>query len=113
MDITVEFLTDASVFGRRCTRWPQDVKARIVAETLVDGATVNTFAQRYTKIGRSVSLASRAAARKGMIADAPNQRPLTLNRSMAVSTSMNQPKRPTQIVMTAVAAKMGFIQLRR
>ena len=47
MDGTIEFLTDAGKGGRRCPRWPQDVKARIVAETLVDGATVNAVAQRY------------------------------------------------------------------
>lgn len=47
MDCTIEFLTDAGSGGRRCPRWPQDVKARIVAETLVDGATVNAVARRY------------------------------------------------------------------
>ena len=47
MDGTIEFLTDAGVGRRRCPRWPQDVKARIVAETLVDGATVNAVARRY------------------------------------------------------------------
>lgn len=47
MDSTVEFLTDVSVGGRRCPRWPQDVRARIVAETLVDGATVNAVERRY------------------------------------------------------------------
>ena len=47
MDGTIEFLTDAGSGGRRCPRWPQDVKARIVAETLVDGATVNAVALRY------------------------------------------------------------------
>jgi transposase len=47
MDGTIEFLTDAGVGRRRCPRWPQDVKARIVAETLVEGVTVNAVARRY------------------------------------------------------------------
>lgn len=47
MDGTIEFLTDPDVGRRRCPRWPQDVKVRIVAETLVDGATENAVARRY------------------------------------------------------------------
>ena len=47
MDGMTEFLTDTGKGGRRCPRWPNDVKARIVAETLVEGATVNAVAQQY------------------------------------------------------------------
>lgn len=47
MDGSIEFLTASGSGGRRCPRWPQDVKARIVAETLVDGATVNAVARQY------------------------------------------------------------------
>lgn len=47
MDGTIEFLTDAGRGGRRCPRWPNEVKARIVAETLVEGATVNAVARQY------------------------------------------------------------------
>lgn len=47
MDGMTEFLTDTGKGGRRCPRWPNDVKARIVAETLVEGATVNAVARQY------------------------------------------------------------------
>lgn len=47
MEISDEFLTDGGSDRRRCPRWPRDLKARIVAETLVEGATVNGVAMRY------------------------------------------------------------------
>lgn len=47
MDGTTEFLTDAGKGGRRWPRWPQEIKARTVAETLVEGATVIVVSRRY------------------------------------------------------------------
>jgi transposase len=65
MDAPLELLTNGVRRGRN-RQWPDEVKARIVAETLRPGATVGEVAQRHGLKANHVS-SWRTLARKGKL----------------------------------------------
>lgn len=61
--------------GRRNRKWPDEVKARIVAETLLPGATVNEVARRHGLPANHVS-SWRTLARSGRLVLAAPEDPV-------------------------------------
>ena len=55
MGATSEFLARVPHHADGKRNWPRELKARIVAETLIEGETVNAVAKRYELIPSTVS----------------------------------------------------------
>ena len=101
MEAMSEFLVDAVRGPRGQRRWPDELKARIVAETLIDGATVKGVAERYDMV-RSHLSDWRRVAREGKLV-LPN-----LDGVSFVPVAIEEPAVMLRVV---VEAEVGVIDL--
>ena len=103
MGATNEFLAriPRSSDGKR--RWPFELKARIVAETLIEGASVKAVAKRYELIPSTVS-DWRRMARMGKLV-LPN-----LDGMDFVPVRIEEPKLPAAVQLPTIPGTLDVIK---
>lgn len=85
MDTTLEVLRVGGR-SRGNRKWPDEVKARIVAETLLPGATVSSVARRHGLLANHVST-WRTLAKKGQLVLPAPEDPVEFATLMVGSTT--------------------------
>lgn len=103
MGATSEFLARVPRRADGKRDWPPELKARIVAETLIEGETVNAVAKRYELIPSTVS-DWRRMARQGKLV-LPN-----LEGMDFVSVEMETPAPVVQPLSTTLSGTLDVIK---
>ncbi|AXV16553.1 IS66 family insertion sequence hypothetical protein [Neorhizobium sp. SOG26] len=108
METTLEFLTTRKP-GREVHRhWPDEVKAKIVSESLRPGTTVNEVAQRYGLRANSLST-WRTMARQGKLM-LPEPEDAVEFAAMVINTPL--PELPTVKAATSPEIVVGPVTIR-
>ena len=103
MVATNEFLTGVPGSSGGARRWPIELKARIVAETLIEGATVKAVSKRYELIPSTVS-DWRRMARMGKLV-LPN-----LDGMSFVPVRIEEPRLPTAVQLPTITGTLDVIK---
>lgn len=102
MEATLEVLPVGGR-GRRNRKWPDEVKARVVAETLKPGASVNEVARRHGVSANHVS-SWRTLARKGRLVLPAPEDPLEFATLM-----LGPGEEPSPVVGRGVAERAEIV----
>jgi len=111
MERSTEFLSniDMVVGPRGHRRWPDAVKAQIVAETLVEGATVGAVARRYDMRANHLSEWRRMAREGRLVLPAVTAEPsfaALVVRDDVETTPDPEPRLPLDLICGAVTVRL-------
>jgi transposase len=113
METTREFLkrlgVEFSANGHR--RWPDDLKARIVAETLVAGASVNDVARKYDLRANHLSSWRRLAKDGDLVLPAPTTE-ADFASLVVFDVEPPQPVQESEQVTSAIEIMAGSVTVR-